>query len=115
MAGLAGMDDEYQSDPRTGVYSGPYEAWQVIGCALSLVMLLVAALLIGVEPLLSGAALTVGFTTVWTVHAAARDVTGLYGVGMVMPLLGLGTATVLVSSMTRRWHGRWRATQSRRR
>ena len=27
-----GWDDEYQIDPRTQVASGPYEAWQVVGC-----------------------------------------------------------------------------------
>lgn len=82
----------------------------MIGCALSLVVLLVAALLVGVKPLRGGAALTAGFTTAWTVHAAVRDETGLFGVGMMMLLFGLGTATALVTSMTRRWHGRWRAT-----
>lgn len=106
-----GWDQEYQLDPRTGVYSGPFEAWQVIGCALSLLVLLVGALWVGVEPLWGSAALTLGFTTVWTVQAAARDDTGLFGVGMVMLLLGLGMASALVSSLTRRWHGRWDAQQ----
>jgi hypothetical protein len=51
-------DEEYQLDPVTGVSSGPYEAWQVVGCGLTIgVLAVVAGLLqrpgvaLGVVPL----------------------------------------------------------------
>jgi hypothetical protein len=95
-----GWDQQYQVDPATGVSSGPYEAWQVIGCALSLLVLFVGALSAGVRPLPASAALTLAFTVAWTVQAAAADDTGLYAVGAIMLLLGLGVATTVVSAVT---------------
>jgi hypothetical protein len=76
-----GWDQEYQVNRITGVSSGPYEAWQVIGCALSLLLLFVCALLAGVRPLLAAAALTLAFTVAWTVQAASNDDTGISGSG----------------------------------
>jgi hypothetical protein len=105
-------DSQYQVDPVTQVGSGPYEGWQVIGCALSLLVLLVGALLAGVRPLLACAALTLGFTAAWTATAASQDETGLYGVGMILLLGGLTAATTVVSLVTlglrRLWSGRRR-------
>jgi hypothetical protein len=95
-----GWDHQYQQDPVTGVWSGPYEAWQVVGCALSLLALFVAALLGGVRPVPASAALTLAFTAAWTAEAAPQDVTGLYGVGMLMLLVGLGIGTTVVSVVT---------------
>jgi hypothetical protein len=95
-----GWDQQYQVDPVTGVRSGPYEAWQVIGCALSLLVVFVSALWAGVRPLPAAAALTLAFTAAWTVHAASYDDTGMYGVGMVMLLGGLSLATAVVAVAT---------------
>ncbi|HLL68642.1 MAG TPA: hypothetical protein VK453_23440 [Micromonosporaceae bacterium] len=95
-----GWDQQYQVDPVTGVGSGPYEAWQVIGCALSLLTLFVGALLAGVRPLPASAALVLAFTAAWTIQAARTDDTGLYGVGMILLLVGLSMATALVSVLT---------------
>jgi hypothetical protein len=92
-----GWDSQYQVDPVTQVASGPYEAWQVIGCALSLLVLLVGALVAGVRPLLASAALTLAFTAAWTATAARQDETGMYGVGVIMLLVGLAAATAVVS------------------
>ncbi|MBG0560231.1 hypothetical protein [Actinoplanes aureus] len=92
-----GWDHEYQVDPRTGVASGPYEVWQVAGCALSLLVLLLGALMLRLRPVSTSAALTLAFTAVWTVDAASRDTTGLYGVGTLMLLAGLAAATAVVS------------------
>lgn len=92
-----GWDSQYQVDPVTQVSSGPYEAWQVIGCGLSLLALFVAALLAGIRPLLAGAALTLAFTAAWTATAARADDTGLYVVGMMLVLGGLAMATTVVS------------------
>ena len=96
-----GWDTQYQVDPVTQVASGPYEAWQVIGCAVSLLVLFVGALLAGVHPFWASAALTVAFTTAWTVSAAAGDETGLYGVGTILLLIGLAAATTLASLVVR--------------
>lgn len=92
-----GRDDEYQVDPVTGMESGPYEAWQIAGCGISLLILLVAAELAGVRALPASTALTLGFTAAWTVQAARSDTTGLYAVGSIMLLAGLCVATAMVS------------------
>ena len=102
-----GWDHQYQVDPATGVASGPYEAWQVIGCALSLLVLFVGGLLVGVRPVPAGAALTLAFTAAWTAQAAPADETGMYGVGMIMLLVGLGVATLVVSAVTLGVRNRW--------
>jgi hypothetical protein len=90
-------DTEYQTDPVTQVSSGPYEAWQVAGCAAALLVVFVGALLSGVRPLWASAAMTLSFTAAWTATAAPADSTGLYGVGMIMLLAGLAAATAAVS------------------
>jgi hypothetical protein len=92
-----GRDSQYQVDPVTQVASGPYEAWQVIGCGLSLLVLFIGALVAGVRPLLASAALTLAFTAAWTATAAPQDETGMYGVGVIMLLVGLTAATTVVS------------------
>jgi hypothetical protein len=97
-----GWDREYQVDPITQVSSGPYQAWQVIGCGASLLVVLVGALLVGLHPVWASAALTLGFTVAWTADAAAVDDTGLYGVGTVMLLVGLTAATTVISLITMR-------------
>ncbi|MDI6098821.1 hypothetical protein QLQ12_09440 [Actinoplanes sp. NEAU-A12] len=92
-----GWDDEYQTDPATGVASGPYQVWQIAGCGVSLLILLVGAELAGVRALPASAALTLGFTGAWTIDAARSDETGLFGVGAVMLLAGLCVGSALVS------------------
>jgi hypothetical protein len=104
-----GWDRGYQLDRATGKWSGPYEAWQVLGCAASLLVLLVAALSAGVRPLPASAALTLAFTAAWTVQAAGSDETGLYTVGMLMLLVGLAVATTVVSAVTLLLRGWWAA------
>jgi hypothetical protein len=94
-----GWDHEYQTNA-AGELSGPYEAWQVGGCALTLLTLYVGALLLGVRPVPAAVALTVAFTAAWTEQASATDETGLYGVGMVMLLVGLTVATTVVGAVT---------------
>jgi hypothetical protein len=96
-----GWDHDYQVDPATGVTSGPYQTWQVIGCAATLLALLVAAVWAGLNPWLASVALTVSFTVCWTVQAARADDTGMYGVGTVLLLAGLGAGSVAVAAVTR--------------
>lgn len=90
-------DTGYRTDPVTQQTSGPYEAWQVAGCAVSLLVVFVGALMLGVRPLWASAALTLAFTAAWTATASANDETGMYGVGTIMLLFGLTAATATVS------------------
>ncbi|GIE79192.1 hypothetical protein Aph02nite_51420 [Actinoplanes philippinensis] len=94
-----GWDDEYQTDPVTGVESGPYEAWQVAGCAVSLLILLVVVELAGARPLPASIGLTLGFVAAWTADAARSDTTGLFGVGALMLFLGLTIGSAMVSGL----------------
>ncbi|MGY0233966.1 hypothetical protein [Longispora urticae] len=104
--GWLGWDTGYQVDPATNETTGPYEAWQVVGCAASLLVLLVGAVLVGVRPLPASAALTLAFTATWTVQAAATDDTGLFVVGALMLLVGLAVSSTVVSLVTARLRSR---------
>ena len=57
----------------------------------------------------ASAALTLAFTAAWTAEAAPRDVTGLYGVGMLMLLAGLSVGTFVVSVVILGLRQRWLA------
>jgi hypothetical protein len=94
-----GRDTEYQIDAN-GVESGPYTTGQVAGCVLTLLVLLVAAVLLGVRPLVAAAAMTIAFTVAWTVQAGASDETGLFMVGAIMVLVGSAVGTSVVAVAT---------------
>jgi hypothetical protein len=94
-----GRDTEYQYDS-AGQASGPYETWQVVGCVLSLIALLVVGLVAGVRPVIAAAAVTLAFTTAWTVQAAGTDDTGLFGVGATMLLFGMAGGSAAVAVVT---------------
>ncbi|MEU4156960.1 hypothetical protein [Actinoplanes sp. NPDC026670] len=84
------------------VFLGPgnsYEVAQVAACGLALLVLLAAAVLAGVHPVLASAALTLAFTAAWTRNAAASDTTGLYAVGALMLLVGLTVGCAIVSGL----------------
>lgn len=88
-------DDYYEVD---GVTQGPYRAWQVVGCGLSICAVAVAARLwAGRGVVLLAAAAAVGFAVPWTVHAASTDESGLWAVGAVFLLAGglVGLVVVL--------------------
>ncbi len=81
-----GWDQEYQYDPVTDAQTGPYRAWQVVGCGLTLTGLTIAAGLAR-RP---GAALAVVptvFTVAWSSQASSDD-SGLWLVGATTLLLG---------------------------
>ena len=90
-----GWDDEYQVDPATGSSSGPYEAWQVVGCVVTL---LVLGLAVGVlfSPWLLAVVPPV-FTVAWTVDAAGSDDSGLFIVGAVLVLVGTSFGAAVVA------------------
>jgi hypothetical protein len=94
-----GRDTEYQIDAN-GVQSGPYTTSQVAGCVLTLLVLLVAAVLLRLHPLVAAAAMTIAFTVAWTAQAAASDDSGLFVVGAVLVLCGSAAGTTLVAYIT---------------
>ncbi|HWS34629.1 MAG TPA: hypothetical protein VN408_18050 [Actinoplanes sp.] len=94
-----GWDTQRQLDPASGDYSGPYEAWQIVGCGASLLVLLLGALRAGTLEVPASAALTIGFTIVWTADAARNDQSGLYAIGTVLMFAGLSAASGVISAI----------------
>ncbi|TQS43024.1 hypothetical protein [Cryptosporangium phraense] len=97
--GWLGWDDEYQVDPVTGQVSGPYEAWQVIGCVLGLIAIVVVGVLT-LRPWLAPLALTGTFSGLWSWWAGNHDESGLWLVGAVLVVGGLAWGSAVVSVFT---------------
>ena len=95
-----GWDHEYHL--ADGVPQGPYRAWQVVGCALSIVVAAVVAYgavrrVSAVVPLpLAG---TLGFALPWAVDAARTDESGLWVVGLVLLLAGGFVGLLVVTAV----------------
>ncbi|MBB2925436.1 hypothetical protein [Cellulomonas cellasea] len=93
-----GNDTTYQVDPATGVASGPYEAWQVLGCVLSLAV----AVVLGTVRLggpTTVVVTTLAFTVAWSVTASA-DESGLWLVGALLVLVGVAVGASGVAAVT---------------
>ena len=96
-----GWDHEYyQVD---GVAQGPYRAWQVLGCGLSISVAAVLAYLRvpsvwGIFVL--AAAATIGFAFPWALNARSTDESGLWVVGLLLLLVGSGVGLVVVLTTT---------------
>ncbi len=104
-AAWLGWDRQYDIDPVTGDYSGPYQAWQVVGCVVTLAVLATVAGLLR-SPGLAVAVVPVVFTLLWSRDAARTDDSGLWGVGAVMLACGsLGgvAAVAYLADGVRRW------------
>lgn len=105
-----GWDHEYYLVD--GVAQGPYRAWQVVGCALSVAVASVLAYLWvrgGAAVVVLAVAALVGFAIPWAVDASASDDTGLWAVGLVFLLVGgaVGLSLLLgvVAAVVRRPRG----------
>ncbi|MFD2472359.1 hypothetical protein [Amycolatopsis silviterrae] len=96
-----GSDTTYQVDPVTGQRTGPYEAWQVAGCVLCLVVLAVVATMIGLHQWVVVPVMSVAFTVAWSGAAIAADRSGLWGVGAVMVAVGMVVGSYVVVSAAR--------------
>ncbi len=85
--------------------SGPYEAWQVAGCAVTWIVLVWMGVKV-LRPLLLVPALPVGFTAAWILTAAPSDDSGLWGVGAILVAAGTLAGNALLvwvlRSMNRR-------------
>lgn len=96
-----GWDHEYYRVD--GVARGPYRAWQVIGCGVSVAAAAVVAYLWvrgGWAIFLLAAAGVIGFAVPWTLDAASTDESGLFVVGLVFLLVGGGIGLVIVLALT---------------
>jgi len=103
-----GWDTQYRTDPVTGDVTGPYEAWQVVGCVVSLVAVTVLAVrALGGRRAVATVAVT--FTAAWVATQAPRDDSGLWAVGALLVLLGTtagaGVVALVVGARRRRTAG----------
>jgi hypothetical protein len=102
-----GWDHQYQIVD--GEPTGPYEAWQVAGCVLTLLAVFVGALLLRVRAWAAAAALVLAFTIAWTAQASGEDESGMYAVGALFLLVGLIAGTTLVSAVVLPLRASWQA------
>ena len=93
--------DTTQDVDAAGNVSGPYQAWQIIGCGATLLALLVGAILLRVNAVAAAAALTLAFTAVWTWDAARHDDSGLFAVGALLVFFGLAASSAVAAAVTR--------------
>jgi hypothetical protein len=94
--GWLGWDQSYQRDPVTGVASGPYETWQVVGCVLSLALVAVVAGFVR-QAVVAMVVIPIAFTIAWSIPAQAFDDTGLWGAGAIMILMGMAVGVCVVT------------------
>jgi xanthosine utilization system XapX-like protein len=95
-----GRDTTHEVDAATGAVTGPYEAPQVIACAVVLVGLVVVGALV-LPAWLAVLAVSLPFTAAWTLHASSNDDSGLWAVGAILVLLGTLVGGTVVTVVTR--------------
>jgi hypothetical protein len=95
-----GTDTTRDVDPATGSTTGPYEAPQVIGCAVVLAGLAAAGAL-RLPAWLAATAVAIPFTAAWSVRAATSDDSGLWAIGGALVLVGTVGGGLLVAGLTR--------------
>lgn len=90
-----GWDRTYQYEG--GRQTGPYEAWQVLGCVLCLAVLAFAGgALLGA--LVTAPVMSLAFTAVWVARASSEGGgDGLWPVGAALVFVGLGMGSAVVS------------------
>lgn len=93
--------DTQQDVDAAGNVSGPYQAWQVAGCGVTLLALLVGAVLLRVHAAAAAVALTLAFTAVWTWDAVRKDDSGLFVVGALLVFVGLAASSAIVAAIAR--------------
>ncbi|MFF5455348.1 hypothetical protein ACFY40_29580 [Streptomyces sp. NPDC012950] len=100
-AAWRGWDQHYEVRP-DGSTTGPYEAWQVIGLGLGLLIPVCAAAFRG-----RGAAAVLGPSGGLTLAAAydwSDDASGLFVIGVGMVMIGSAAATALAAVLTSTLH-----------
>lgn len=99
-------DNEYYFDADIGAYQGPYRPAQVVGCALTF-LLVTAALALRWRPVLVAAGTSLGFWILWTLQAGSQDETGLFIVGSLLLLVGLAAGSALAAAIAFAVRKRW--------
>ena len=96
--GWMGWDHEYQADTQ-GVPSGPYEAWQVIESAVTVVAVVVAAVLAlhGTARLAVPAVAALAYAVAWS--SSTDDTTGLWVVGLGFLVVGTVSSVALATAV----------------
>jgi len=95
-AGWLGWDQRYDTQP-DGTTSGPYEAWQVVGLVLTL---LVSVYWAASRRYFVGAVLgTTGGLTVAAFYDWSDDASGLFVVGVGMVMMGSLGVTIALSAV----------------
>ena len=117
-ASWLGWDHTASYDRMTGTVQSPYVTLQVLGCALTVGLLVAVTSALG-HPVTGAGGVALGFWVPWTIDAASRDQSGLFAVGAVLLALGLAAGTtvaalvgagvgVLLRAMRRRQHAEQR-------
>ena len=95
-AGWLGWDRTASYDRITDTVQDPYVTLQVLGCALT-VGLVVAVLAVRRRPLTGAGGVALGFWVPWTVDAATHDDSGLFAVGALLLAVGLAAGTTVAA------------------
>jgi hypothetical protein len=94
-----GWDQDKDLDPATGQLSGPYQAWQVVGCGVVLATLAFAAGWRG-RMWLASIAVPAVLTACFAVDAATdADADGLWPVGAALVAIGSFAGTLGVAAV----------------
>lgn len=93
-----GRDHEASYDVVTGTTQYPYVTLQVLGCALT-VGVVVALLAAWRHPLVGAGGVGAGFLVAWTVEAGTSDDSGLYLVGALLLAVGLALGTAVAAGV----------------
>lgn len=103
--GWLGWDHTYQFDPVTGARTGPYETWQVLGCAATIGAL---AVLAGLRRQAGLAVVVVPavFTSTWSVPASHGEQPNFWLVGAMFLAVGCTAGVAVVAFATEAVRGR---------
>ena len=95
-AAWLGWDRTASFDVVTDSVQHPYVTLQVLGCALT-VLVVTAVLAARRDPVLAAGGVSLGFWLCWTVDAATQDDSGLFVVGAFLLAFGLAAGTTVAA------------------
>ena len=95
-AAWLGWDRTASFDVVTDSVQDPYVTLQVLGCALT-VLVVTAVVAARGNPVLAAGGVSLGFWLAWTVDAATQDDSGLFLVGAFLLAFGLAGGTTVAA------------------